>query len=261
MILNENQLKQYFTRIGLRYEDYKDRELDSQLLKELSIAHSVTVPFENLDILAGKLISLKEEDLFEKIIIQRRGGNCFELNGLCAVLLRSLGFGVKDYFSRFFRDVTDGSIPMRRHRLLAVETFDGTYLWDIGIGMRSPRYPLRLVEDLVQKQCGETYKFVKEPFYGWVLYDYYKGEWCRLLSFTEEPQAIVDFVPACVWSELHPESPFNKYPIVSVKTLTGRKSLDGNTFKVFEGETLKEIYELTGAEVTKYLWQQFGLAL
>ena len=91
MILNENQLKQYFSRIGLRYEDYADRELDSAYLKELSIVHSTTMPFENLDILAGKLISLKEEDLFEKIIVHRRGGNCFELNGLCGVLLRSLG--------------------------------------------------------------------------------------------------------------------------------------------------------------------------
>ena len=261
MFLNESQLKQYFSRIGLRYEDYKDRALDSALLKELAIAHSLTMPFENLDILAGKLISLKEEDLFEKIIIHRRGGNCFELNGLCGVLLRSLGFGVKDYFSRFFRDVEDGEIPMRRHRLLAVETADGTYLWDIGIGMRSPRYPLKLVEGLVQKQCGETYKFVKEPFYGWVLYDYYKGEWSRLLSFTEEPQANVDYVTACVWSELHPDSPFNKFPIVSMKTMTGRKSLDGNTFKVFEGEKLVEIQELSDAEAAKCLWIQFGIAL
>ena len=53
MILNENQLKQYFSRIGLRYEDYADRELDSAYLKELSIVHSTTMPFENLDIEAS----------------------------------------------------------------------------------------------------------------------------------------------------------------------------------------------------------------
>lgn len=260
MYLNEQQLTAYFARIGLCYDEYRERELDSRLLKELSIAHSVTMPFENLDILQGKLLSLAGEDLYEKIITNHRGGNCFELNGLCGIFLRSLGFGVSDYFSRFFRDAGD-AIPMRRHRLLKVEAADGTFLWDIGIGQRSPRYPLRLVEGLVQKQCGETYRFVKEPFYGWVLYDLYKGRWERILSFTEEPQADVDFVAACVWCELHPNSPFNKQNMIAIKTENGRKSIDGNTFKVFEGQTLVELKELTPEELPVYLETHFGLTV
>ena len=54
--------------------------------------------------------------------------------------------------------IRDSDIPMQRHRLLKVEAVDGTYIWDIGIGQRSPKYPLRLAEGLVQKQCGEVYK-------------------------------------------------------------------------------------------------------
>lgn len=258
MDLNERQLTAYFERIGLRYEDYRDRELDSQMLGELSIAHSVTIPFENLDILEGKLLSMDSTALYEKIITNHRGGNCFELNGLCGVFLRSLGFGVTDYFSRFFRDAGD-SIPMRRHRLLKVEVIDGTFVWDVAIGQRSPRYPLRLVEGLVQKQCGEIYKFVKEPFFGWVLYDFYKGQWKRVLSFTEEPQADVDFITACVWCELHPDSPFNKQNMVAIKTEDGRKSIDGNTFKIFKGEELTTLQELTAEELPVYLERHFGL--
>lgn len=260
MYLDERQLTAYFARIGLHYEDYRERELDSQLLRELSIAHSITIPFENLDILRGKLLSLDSGDLYEKIITNRRGGNCFELNGLCGVFLRSLGFGVTDYFSRFFRDAGD-SIPMRRHRLLKVEAADGTFLWDIGIGQRSPRYPLRLVEGLVQKQCGERYKFAREPFYGWVLYDFYKGQWERILSFAEEPQADVDFVTACVWCELHPNSPFNKQNMIAIKTRDGRKSIDGSVFKIFEGETLVTLRELTAEELPVYLERHFGLTV
>ncbi len=260
MRLNESQLSAYFARIGLCYEDYRHRPLHGRLLWELSMAHSITIPFENLDILEGRLLSLDSEDLYDKIITRHRGGNCFELNGLCGVFLRSLGFGVSDYFSRFFRDAGD-SIPMRRHRLLKVEAEDGTFLWDIGIGQRSPRYPLRLVEGLVQRQCGETYRFVKEPFYGWVLYDFYKGNWERILSFTEEPQADVDFVTACVWCELHPASPFNKQNMISIKTEDGRKSLDGNTFKIFQGEALVSLRELKEEEVPACLQEQFGLTL
>ena len=117
MVLNEQQLTAYFERIGLRYADYKDRPLDSCFLGELMTAHARTMPFENLDLLNGTLLSLRSEDLYDKIVLRHRGGNCFELNGLCGVFLRSLGFGVSDYFSRFFRDAGD-QIPMRRHRLL-----------------------------------------------------------------------------------------------------------------------------------------------
>ena len=102
MVLNEQQLTAYFERIGLRYADYKDRPLDSCFLGELMTAHARTMPFENLDLLTGTLLSLRSEDLYDKIVLRHRGGNCFELNGLCGVFLRSLGFGVSDYFSRFF---------------------------------------------------------------------------------------------------------------------------------------------------------------
>lgn len=258
MILDEKQLVTYFDRIGLSYEAYRNRPLDAQLLSELSMAHSITIPFENLDILQGKLLSLDGETLYDKIILNHRGGNCFELNGLCGIFLRSLGFGVSDYFSRFFRDAGD-SIPMRRHRLLKVEATDGTFLWDIGIGQRSPRYPLRLVEGLIQRQCGETYRFAKESFYGWVLYDFYKDKWERILSFTEEPQADVDFVSACVWCELHPDSPFNKQNMISIKTENGRKSIDGNDFKIFEGNKLVSCETLDDKSLAACMQEHFGL--
>ncbi|MDD5953525.1 MAG: arylamine N-acetyltransferase [Oscillospiraceae bacterium] len=260
MLLSQQQLAAYFDRIGLCYDTYKDRPLDYPLLRELNVAHAITMPFENLDILEGKLLSLDGEALYDKLITRHRGGNCFELNGLCGIFLRSLGFGVSDYFSRFFRDA-NGQIPMRRHRLLKVETLDGPYVWDIGIGMRSPLYPLRLVEGLCQKQFGQCYKFVREEFYGWVLYEFYKGEWLRILSFTEEPQADVDFVTACVWCELHPSSPFRQQRMIAIKTMDGRKTLDGNVFKVFRGEELITLRELEEPEVPSCLKEQFGLTV
>lgn len=260
MILNEQQLTAYFERIGLRCEDYKDRPLDSCFLGELMTAHARTMPFENLDLLNGTLLSLKSEDLYDKIALRHRGGNCFELNGLCGVFLRSLGFGVSDYFSRFFRDAGD-QIPMRRHRLLKVEASDGPFLWDIGIGQRSPNRPLRIVEGLSQKDGDQIYRFQKEPFYGWVLYEYHDDQWLRILSFTEEPQVDVDFVTACVWCELHPSSPFNKRYMIAMKTPDGRKTMDGNIYKEFCGNELAVLKELTEEEIPQYLLAQFGLTI
>src|SRR3954469_4622706 len=64
------------------------------ILCELHRAHLLAVPFENLDIHLGRAISLNQDALFNKIVTRRRGGFCYELNGLFALLLRGLGFEV-----------------------------------------------------------------------------------------------------------------------------------------------------------------------
>ena len=66
----------------------------AQTLRDLQTAHLLTVPFENLSIHSGELIILDDDALFEKIVLRRRGGFCYELNGLFAALLRELGFEV-----------------------------------------------------------------------------------------------------------------------------------------------------------------------
>ena len=150
---------------------------------------------------------------------------------------------------------------MRRHRLLIVETLDGPCFWDIGIGQRSPLYSLRLAEGVVQEQCGERYRFTKDPFFGWILWEHHKGEWLRILSFTEEPQHWVDFITACVWCEMAPDSPFHQQDIVALKTPDGRKTMDGNTFRHFFPGGVEERLNLSGKEWADLLQQEFGLVL
>src|SRR5882762_9048307 len=66
----------------------------AQTLRELQVAHLQTVPFENLSIHSAEPIVLDDDALFRKIVLRRRGGFCYELNGLFAALLRELGFAV-----------------------------------------------------------------------------------------------------------------------------------------------------------------------
>lgn len=85
-------------------------------------AHLETVPFENLDILAGKVpLDLSEEGLFDKIVVRGRGGICYELNFLYAAALHALGFDLElrggriyddgDEFDHVFLMVTDPDNP------------------------------------------------------------------------------------------------------------------------------------------------------
>ena len=89
------------------------------------------VPYENLDILSGRLTSLEHDDMFAKIIMKNRGGICFELNGLYNWLLESLGYKVTSYAARFIDRLEEYQI--RRHRVMCIELEDKRYLTDVGV--------------------------------------------------------------------------------------------------------------------------------
>lgn len=246
-------IKAYFHRIGLELPE--DLTPNSALLRRLHLAHCTTVPYENLDMIRGIPTSLEADALFHKIVEEGRGGLCFELNGSFGNLLRALGYQVTDYAARYLRG--ESTLPMRRHRVLKVEATDGTWLCDVGIGEVCQREPVRLEEGLVQEQFGETYKLEKEEFLGWVLWDLYKGSWRKFYSFTEEPQLEVDYIAPNFYCEQYPESPFNKKEMFAVKTLDGRKTLDGNLYKEFCNGTVTA-KELTDAQMPE-AYAVFGL--
>ena len=235
------KVEKYFRRIGLEMPE--TIAPDGELLKKLHFAHCTTVPYENLDIIRNIPLRLDDVGLYQKVVEEGKGGYCFELNGLFAWLLRELGYKVTEYASRYLRG--ESSIPMRRHRVLKVEAVDGVYCADVGIGEVCPRYPLKLVEGLEQSQFDECYRFDKDEALGWVLMDFYKGQWRQFYSFTEEPQLPQDYIALSFYCEKHPDSPFIHAEMFSLKTETGRITLDGNVYKEFvNGEvTVKELSE------------------
>lgn len=247
------KVQQYFERIGLEMPE--TIVPDSELLRKLHYAHCTTVPYENLDIIRGIPLSLEPEDLFDKIVTRKHGGFCFELNGLFGWLLRELGYGVTEFASRYLRG--ESELPMRRHRVLRVEATDGIWMADVGIGDASPRYPVRMIVDEVQPQFDEEYKFVKDPFLGWVLMNTFKGEWKQFYSFTEEPQLKVDFIAPTFYCEKHPASPFIHEEMFSLKTAEGRITLDGHLYREFRNGEVT-LRELPDAEMPA-AYAKFGL--
>jgi len=229
----------FLERIGLPVDLQIEKTYD--FLKEIQYRAVLTIPYENLDILRGIPLSLDADALFEKIVEKKRGGYCFEVNALLSHMLKEMGFSVLSYFARYVRG--EETVPMRRHRILAVECEDGLYMCDIGVGQIAPRYPVKMEEGLVQEQFGEMYRFEKDADAGWVLFDDTKGEWVPYITFTEEKQYEVDFIQPSFYYEKHPDSVFNKTYMLAIKTPTGRKTVDGNTYKEFTGTELTHIEE------------------
>lgn len=245
----------YLQRIGLSDGDVA---YTYAFLERLQRQHIMTVPYENLDILNGIPIELENDALYEKIVARHRGGYCFELNGALSALLSSLGFSVKNYMARFLKN--EASIPVRRHRIVVVLCEGERYVCEVGIGQYAPRVPLRLCQGLEQFDGYMSYKFEKEDFLGWVLYEKNGAEWRKYYAFTEEEQLDIDFIQPSFYCEKHPASPFHQSVMVAIKTPTGRRAINGRDYKVFEGDTLVEMEEqITDERLYEILKDFFGI--
>lgn len=254
--MNQEQIQQYFYKLQLN--EFKP-DVNLLTLKRIQYDHLRFIPYENFDILNGKITSLKRQDMFEKIILHNRGGICFELNGLYNWLLESLGFNVVSYAARF----TDKFEPyqIRRHRIMCVTIDNQRYITDVGVNSESPRIPLLLDENIVQSDNISQYKFTRDEFFGWLLWQKENHKpWKRLFGFTEEPQIDKDFIPASFWCDAHPDSPFIKNKKLSIFREDCNITIRGNWMKFYLSGRVKYRYKIrNGWELKELLWEYFGI--
>ncbi len=231
-------VQRYLERIGIISDlpgrgDYPAPTIET--LTNLQAAHLMTVPYENFDLVNHDPIGLKTEDLFNKIVNHRRGGYSFELNGAFGDLLRSMNFDVTEHLSRFMLDSEE--VPMRLHRVLKVHFFDATYICDVGLGVESPRIPIKLEEDTVQSDGFAEYRLERDPFHGWMLWQKKKMDgWKKFYTVSDEICLTVDFTAANFWCAESKDSPFNKEIRVCLRTDGGLNTFDGKTFRIVSSD-------------------------
>jgi N-hydroxyarylamine O-acetyltransferase len=205
----------YLERIGYA----GTREASERTLSELHRAHMLAVPFENLDIHLGVANVLDPEHIFDKIVTRRRGGWCYELNGLFALLLESLGFVVTRYSAAVV--LSDPPSPDFAHLTLRVD-LDRPWLADVGFGASFTR-PLRLDEEDGQERDGKTYRLTPSPDGRVVLHENGAAQY----AFALEPRRMDEFAEMCVLQQTSPGSHFLQAPMCSRATEDGRVSLSG----------------------------------
>ena len=254
--MTDLHIKQYLHKLQL---NELQPAADLPTLTKLQDAHLKFIPYENFDCLNGRITSLKHYDMFQKLIIHNRGGICFELNGLYNWLLESLGFNVTSFAARYI-DKLD-VYQIRRHRVMCVTIDNKRYLTDVGVNSESPRIPLELTENKIQSDSISQYKFTKDEFWGWLLWQKEKGKpWKRLFGFTEEPQIDKDFITAAFWCDAHPDSPFIKNKKLSIFREDCNITIRGNYLKFYLGGRVKYRYKIhNGAELKELLWEYFGI--
>ena len=235
---------------------------DAKTLRELQVAHMLNVPFENLDIGLKRRIQLSEEALWEKIIINHRGGFCYEINGLFAWLLKQMGFAVRYLNARVFNQAGEPGIEFD-HLALLVKTPSESVRWlvDAGFG-DSFNEPLNIEERGGQIQSLRAYRLeqTSDGFITWQ--KNYDGSWERQYFFDLTPRNFpADYETACLYHQTSPRSSFTHNSIISRATPNGRVSLeDGRLILTKNGQRTAHPIE-NKAEYEILLKEHFNVKL
>lgn len=226
-------------------------------LRALHRAHLLSVPFENLSIHGGDPIVLDDDSLFQKVVVQRRGGFCYELNGLFAALLRAMGFDVAMVSAGVMG--SSGEFGPDFDHMALIVTAGDRWLVDVGFG-DSFLEPLRLDEPDRQVDPAGVFRVAIDASGHWLLGRYdATGVPRPQYRFTEHPRAYADYAEMCRYHQTSPESPFTRQRLVTLATPDGRVTLGGMKFVETRGGTRHERELRDRQEYMRVLRDTFGV--
>lgn len=243
------QLDAYLDRIGY----HGARMVDLETLIALHRAHLRTIPYENLDIALGRTLSLDEASIYAKLVTARRGGWCYEMNGLFAWALQALGFTVAPLASK-----VSGQPPEAEegaHLILLVE-LDRPYLADVGFG-NGLLEPIPLEAGSYQHEF-RTFRLAQEGERWYFTNHAYAGPG---FNFMCRAHPLSDFAAYCTYLQTLPESWFVRTTVCHRCTPQGVSSLIGAVLRTITANgTTKEVIESRDA-YEQTLCGEFGLSL
>ena len=204
-------LPAYLQRIGLP-------PMAKPSLQELQQTHLHAVPFENLDIHLGRSISIQLEDVFRKIVSQRRGGFCYEQNSLLRWALLELGYRAHLIQAQVYSRGKDEYGPPFDHMAVWVETEEGPYLADVGYG-NAPLVPMPVVHGATAEGTNRQYKIEEIRPGSYQLCHWSGKDWAPDYIFSLHTRQIDEFEPMALYHQTAAESPFTQKRLISLPQL------------------------------------------
>lgn len=246
-------VEKYLARIKCE----RERIPTLKYLKQLHKAHLFKIPFENLDIHMGNEIILDIKKIYAKVVLNKRGGFCYELNGLFFHLLLHLGYQCHLISARTYEGETIG--PEFDHVAILVYLDDQVYLLDVGFG------DLFLEPKLVQPgklQMDYTRYFRMDKNID--------GEYTVQMShnsldfepkyiFTKTERQYIEFIDMCRYHQLNEKSHFTKKKMITRATSKGRITLTDTKLIATASGKKEERAILNHDEFRVKLYQHFGI--
>ena len=216
------RVEAYLQRIGFR----GDRSPNLTTLQAIHRLHLYAISYENLDIHLGRPLVLGAEAAYRKLVVARRGGWCYEMNGLLAWALRELGFPVRQLSGAVGREVK-GSPVEGNHLVLMVE-LDQPYLVDVGFGdgfleplpLVPGRYRQGFLEFGLERVDAEWWRVRNHPWGSAASFD-----------FTLTERRLEEFAPMCHRLQTSPESGFVQRTVCQRFGPEGIRTLRGAVFR------------------------------
>jgi len=227
-------VEQYLERI--KYDD--DTNLTLKVLSNLQKHHLLNIPFENIDIHSKTKIELDLQKIYDKIVVNKRGGFCYELNGLFGALLRNIGFKTRIISGRVY-DKKNGYGNEYDHLALLIDLESKEYLVDVGFGEFVFK-PLEIDLNKIQKDERGEYHIDKYDE-KYLRVNKMKGkESIPQYLFTKNSREFYEFTEMCNYHQTSPLSHFTQRKFLGIPIENGRISIVNNKLKINRGDEIEE---------------------
>ncbi|CAO4132909.1 arylamine N-acetyltransferase family protein [Methylorubrum extorquens] len=236
----------YCRRIG--YDGPLEPTIET--LSALQERHLAAIPFEAIDVLLGRGVDISPAAVDAKLIAARRGGYCYEQNGLFKRVLRAIGFDVDGLVASVLWMAPPGAPPPpRTHMVLRVTIEGAPWLADVGFGSSVPPAPLRMDSREPQPTSHERYRLLPIGA-GLLVQAEIAGEWRSLYDVSPEPLLDSHYELFNWFAAAHETSHFRRELIAARITPDARCTLLGNrlTIRPAHGEVERRRLDADGIE-------------
>lgn len=249
-------LNAYLARVAF---DRRPVQPGVSALRDLALAHTQTIPFENLNALLRRPVALDIASIQDKLVRGGRGGWCFEHNLLFGTVLTAMGYTVTGLSARVVWNVPAGVVRGRSHMVLVVALPDERYIVDVGFGGSTPTAPLRLQAGIEQSTPHESFRLT-EAGDGFLLEVRLDNTWKGLYTFDLQPQVLADYEMPNWYLCNHPESHFLLGVVAARVERDRRYALRSTELTVYSPQDTPQRRSLSsGAEIRQVLEEVFHI--
>lgn len=251
---SQPQIEAYLARIGFA----STPEANLATLKTLHQRHQQSIPFENLDVLLGRPISIEPDQAFEKLVTHKRGGYCFEQNTVFGTVLQTIGFKVRPSIARVRWGAQADQITPLSHMVLRVQTGTVDYLCDVGFGGVGLVHPIRF--DTSESPSAPEEHRLRKREQQLVHQIKTRNDWKDVYLFTPDTAHPIDLEVGNWFSHTHPNAHFRNALLVSRLTPTGRKIITNTEFveRNWNGGQSRSLIK-SQTELKRLLHSHFGM--
>jgi N-hydroxyarylamine O-acetyltransferase len=219
-------LEAYFERIQYHGPTHRSSETLCQLHRQ----QAFTIPFENLDIHLGRPINIDPARIVAKLVDEKRGGYCYELNGLFELVLENLGFPFTPLAAR--NAMSGPPYRQKSHKLLLVEVEQRPWLADLGFSGIGLIEPIPFVLDTEFRQSNDTFRLQAAENGVYHLQRKLAEEWQSLYAFTLEMYYPADYCMMNYFNSTSPNSAFTNQRTCAMPTPEARILLSNFELKI-----------------------------